>query len=90
MPLKSGLSHGLSSLLAIYITAFLSANSKLLGQLTVEIGRIANSVMEISLSPHFVGLVIIMSILTFLYGIVYHIFRHGNQQVSGSSERNYI
>lgn len=82
MPAKSGASHALASfttiLIGAVITNLLSAHSGLLREFSATVGDSVTSVSGVDVSNTLVGLVVVATVLSFLWGVAYHYARHAN------------
>lgn len=82
MPAKSGASHGFAAFATLIIGTILS---KLIWDLVPPLGQLSLFVIEIirsvsgadiPTSEQFAGTVIVMIVLSFLWGVIYHLGRH--------------
>lgn len=80
MPAKSGASHAgaafLSIVLGALISNVLSAHAGLLGDVVEGVGSLVASVPVISLSEDVTGLLVVSTLLAFLWGVAYHYSEH--------------
>jgi hypothetical protein len=80
MPTKSGLSHGLAAFISIIlgtmINNYLSAHETILMNVTRTAGEIIVSTLGLNQLKTVAGMLVISSILAFLWGVAYHIARH--------------
>jgi len=80
MPVKSGASHALAAfttiILGAVISNFLNAHSSVLRDLSSTVGGFVTTVGGVDLSNTLVGLLVISTFLSFLWGVAYHIARH--------------
>jgi hypothetical protein len=83
MPASSGASHGLSAFVTLVIGAMLS---KYVWQLVPSLGEVSLLAIvtirsltgaEIPVSEQIAGMVVVMIALSFVWGVVYHVGRHG-------------
>ena len=77
MPLQSGLSHAGSGVLTVILGAYLSAHSELLRSFSVWIGGMVITVLGVPLSQRVAGVLVVMAMVMFLWGVGYHYTRHG-------------
>lgn len=82
MPVSSGASHGLASFVTLIIGAVFS---KYIWQLLPPLGELSLYVIstirsltgaDIPLNEQIAGMMIVMVILSFVWGVVYHVGRH--------------
>jgi hypothetical protein len=80
MPAKSGASHAgaafLSIVLGALISNVLSAHAGLLGDFVEGVGSLVASVPVISLSKDVTGLLVVSTLLAFLWGVAFHYSEH--------------
>jgi len=80
MPAKSGASHGLAAfttiILGAMISNFLNAHSQILREFSSVVGGIATAVTGVDLSNTLAGLLVVATVLSFLWGVAYHLARH--------------
>lgn len=80
MPTKSGLSHGLAAFMSIIlgtiISNYLSAHETILTNVTKIAGEIIVGVLGLNQLSTVAGMLLISSILAFLWGVAYHVARH--------------
>lgn len=80
MPTKSGASHALAAfttiLLGAVISNFLNAHSRSLRSLSRTVGELVTPVLGITVSNTVAGMLIIATVLSFVWGIAYHVARH--------------
>jgi hypothetical protein len=89
MPAKTGASHAVASFVTIIIGAFLSnylsTHSSVLWGLTRRAGDAVTSLLGIRLPEVMIGIVVIATVLSFLWGIAYHYSRHGVSEGSNKT-----
>jgi len=82
MPASSGASHGLAAFVTLIIGAVLS---KYVWQLLPPLGEVALFVMvtvvsltgaDVPIDEQIAGTAVVMVLLSFLWGVVYHVGRH--------------
>lgn len=82
MPATSGASHGFAAFVTLLIGTVLS---KFVWDLLPPLGRLSLAVMEtiqsvtgadVPVSEQFAGAVVVMLVLSFAWGVVYHVGRH--------------
>lgn len=82
MPVASGASHGVSAFITLLVGTILS---KFVWDLTPPVGEVALQIItfiqsmtgaNIPTDEQFAGTVVVMIILSFAWGVVYHIRRH--------------
>lgn len=82
MPATSGASHGLAAFVSLIIGAILS---KYVWQLLPPVGEVALFVMvtvrsllgvDVPIDEQLAGTAVVMVLLSFLWGVVYHVGRH--------------
>ena len=87
MPAKTGASHAIASfttiILGAFISNYLSTHSSVLWGLTHRAGDMVTSLVGLDLPEVMTGILVVASILSFLWGIAYHFSRHG----TGDSNR---
>jgi len=80
MPTKSGLSHGfatfISILLGTVISNYLSAHKTIFTRATRSAGDIFTTSLGINQSNTIVGMLLISSVLAFMWGVAYHLARN--------------
>lgn len=94
MPAKSGASHAMAAFLSIIlgsiISNFLSAHTDLLTNLSERIGGgFAGAIGVSSLPENAMGLIIISTVLAFLWGVAYHHARHRTSDRK-NGRKNYV
>jgi len=81
MPAKSGVSHALASFVTIILGAFisnyLSAHLGVLWGITRSVGGIIAGVTGLNMPEVVTGIVVVSTVLSFLWGVAYHVSRHG-------------
>jgi hypothetical protein len=82
MPAKSGLSHALASFVTIIagavISGYLSVHASVLWDLTRTAGKMVTWVLGINLPTAVTGMLVIATVLSFVWGVAYHYSRHGS------------
>lgn len=82
MPAKSGISHAaaafLSIIIGVFISNYLAAHDAVLNTISARIGQITTNLIGTALPSELTGLLIISTLLSFLWGITYHYARHGD------------
>ena len=82
MPASSGASHGLAAFATLIIGSLLS---KFIWELVPPLGQLSLSTIQIvrattgadiPTSEQFAGTIVLMIVLSFLWGVIYHISRH--------------
>jgi hypothetical protein len=80
MPAKSGASHAGAAFLSIVIGSllsnYLSAHSTVIQDATTTVGANVQTVTGLAVSPTLVGLATIGTVLSFVWGVAYHLSRH--------------
>jgi len=76
MALTSGVSHAASGLIGIFLSAYLSAHSGLFRDGTEYVGTTLHGVVSLPLDPTLTGLVAATTVLSFIWGVFYHLSRH--------------
>jgi hypothetical protein len=80
MPAKSGLSHGFAAftsiILGTIVSNYLSAHDTILTKITHTTGELIISTLELNQPRTVAGMLLISSILAFLWGVTYHTARH--------------
>jgi len=84
MPIKSGFAHAIAGSCSILLSAYLSAHSDLIRMFTEITGQWIVVVTPVEIAPEIVGLITIVSILMFLWGVAYHRVRHGRKTTDSS------
>lgn len=91
MPAKSGASHALASFITIIlgtlISNYLNAHSNLLWGITRSVGGVVIGVTGLSLPEVVTGIAVVSTVLSFLWGVAYHISRHGLNSGNWKSTR---
>lgn len=91
MPAKTGASHAVASfttiILGALISNYLSTHSELLWGLTHTAGETVTTLVGLHLPETLTGILVIASILSFLWGIAYHFSRHGTDTANRQSTR---
>jgi membrane protease YdiL (CAAX protease family) len=89
MPAKTGASHAIASFITIILGAFisnyLSTHSGVLWGLTHAAGGAVASLVGLDLPEVMTGVLVVATILSFLWGVAYHYQRHG---VGGNGNRD--
>jgi hypothetical protein len=90
MPAKSGASHASAAFLSIVLGALisnvLSAHAGLLGDTVEGVGSLVATIPGLSLSEDVTGLLVVSTLLAFLWGVAYHYSQHSGR----SSRKNYM
>ena len=76
MALTSGLSHAASGVIGIFLSAYLSAHSSIFRSGTEYIGTTIHTFVSLPLDPILTGLVASTTLLSFVWGVFYHLSRH--------------
>ena len=80
MPAKSGFSHAFAALISIVIgsviSSYIEMYAKPVGRITEEVGTVLTSNIGLSLSEDVSGVLVIVAILSFIWGVAYHLARH--------------
>lgn len=84
MPVKSGGSHAVASFMSIVLgailSAYLSAHSRLIHSLSESAGSFLQSVLgarfDAALPPRIAGILAISTVISFVWGVLYHRARH--------------
>lgn len=80
MPAKSGLSHGFAAFMSIIlgsiISNYLSAHETIFTNITQTTGELVISALGLNQSRTVAGMLLISSVLAFLWGMTYHVARH--------------
>ena len=76
MPIQSGISHAAAGLLSILLAAYISAHSSMIKDATEHVGDIVVASVSTPLDAELIGLVTIMTVLSFVWGVAYHMSRH--------------
>lgn len=80
MPAKSGFSHAFAAFASIIIGSFLSnylaAHESVLTNMTQTAGRWLTATIGVPASSTVVGMLLVSSILAFVWGVAYHVARH--------------
>jgi VIT1/CCC1 family predicted Fe2+/Mn2+ transporter len=81
MPAKTGASHAVASfttiILGAFISNYLSAHSSVLWGLTQSVGGTVTSVVGLDLPEVMTGVLVVATMLSFVWGVAYHFSRHG-------------
>lgn len=81
MPAKSGLSHAVAAFVSIVLGAlisnFLSAHARVLTDFSHTVGGAITGTAGLSLPKPVTGMLVVSTVLAFLWGITYHYARHG-------------
>lgn len=81
MPAKTGASHAVASFTTIVLGAlisnYLSTHSELIHGTTVRVGETLVSLAGLSLPETVTGFLLISTLLSFVWGVAYHVSRHG-------------
>lgn len=90
MPAKTGASHAIASfttiILGAFISNYLSTHSEVLWGLTHTAGDTVTSLVGLDLPEVMTGILVIASLLSFLWGVAYHFSRSGAS--GGNRESN--
>jgi cellobiose-specific phosphotransferase system component IIC len=80
MPAKSGASHSFAALISIVIGSIISSYIEMyvkpVASVTERIGTIATSNLGIPLSEDVSGMLVVVALLSFIWGVAYHFARH--------------
>lgn len=91
MPAKTGASHAIASfttiILGAFISNYLSTHSSVLWGLTHSAGETVTSLFGLDIPEVMTGILVIASLLSFLWGLAYHFSRHGTGDSTRESNR---
>lgn len=80
MPAKSGISHAFAAftsiILGTFISNYLESHGPVITDITRTVGEVVIKSIGLSYSKTITGLLIISTILSFFWGVTYHIARH--------------
>ena len=80
MPAKSGASHSFAALISIVIGSVISSYIEMyvepVARMTNRVGAIVTSDLGMPLSEEVSGMLVIVSLLSFIWGVAYHFARH--------------
>jgi hypothetical protein len=81
MPAKTGTSHALAAFASLIVGSMLSkyvwAYTPPLAEVGVTVGRLLESLTGAPLSQELTGGLVVIPALSFVWGVVYHLGRHG-------------
>jgi hypothetical protein len=93
MPAKTGGSHALSAFVSMVVGTVLSKYiwefTPPLARLGAFVGDVLAAATGVTFSDQQAGGLVVVVGLSFLWGVVYHVTRHGDDDARGSHEREW-